>query len=223
MPDDPLVEQQHEALQASSEEEKNQPEEVEKHISSNVCDTCLNDNLLKAVGITNCSRCKQPYCLHYASKIDPQYCVDCMSDLSVTKSIVTKEYTHEDDEGNVISKYSRRARQIVVSGFDWLFAQRKIKTLTDAELDMAIEYHRTICNWMIVESEQRRNEKMHRYANTKVVLPTVGTTTATSVTTKKTTTTSSTRQKAQLSSIMSTLAAKGFTPTQLAELLKGMK
>jgi hypothetical protein len=201
-------------------------EETEKHISSNVCDVCLNDNLLQKVGIAYCPRCRFPYCMHYASKVDGQYCVDCMSEISMLKEVITKTYEHEhyDEEKDdvIVTKYSRRARRIEITGLDWLFAQRKIKDLTDAELDMSIEYHRALQSAMLLEAEERRNAKAHRYAGVKVVIPTQSTTT-TQATSKKTTVTSSTKQTAKLSALMQSLMQQGFTAEQLSSMLGGKK
>src|SRR5215472_5341412 len=88
----------------------------EIHLSSNVCDTCLNDNLLKNVSIIKCIKCAQAFCIHYASNFDAQYCVDCMSDLSVTKESISKTYEHYNELTDTVTKYSRRARQIKVEG-----------------------------------------------------------------------------------------------------------
>lgn len=198
-------------------------EQEESHISSKVCTICLSDNLIKTIGITKCSRCHSAFCLHFGSKIDPQYCVECMSELSVTKETVTKTYERTDNNGDVVSTYSRRARQIKLDGLDWLFAQRKIPTLTDAELDMAIEYHRVYCNLLLVENERRRAERMHRYAGIKLVLPSTSaqdsTTTQTVTKTKKTV---STKSKASALSIVEALLASGMSLEDVvAKLNKG--
>ena len=200
--------------------EENSNEVAEKHISSNVCDVCLGDNLLKAVGVATCNRCNNPFCIHFASKIDIQYCVDCMSDISLRVENVSKVYEHYNEVTNIVSRYSRRARSIKMEGQDWLFAQRKIKTLSDAELAMQIEYHRTSLQLLLVESEERKAAAMQRYAGVKIQSPASSViTTVTS--TKKVTEAKSTKQSAQLSSLLSSMLAKGMTMDQITAMLKG--
>jgi len=191
----------------------------EHHVSSQVCDACLENNLITDVGIIECARCSAPYCIHFASKIDQRYCVACFSDFSLEKSVITKTYEHYNEVTDTVRKYARRAREIKIGGMDWLFAQRKIHSLTDAELDMGIEYHRNIQSLLMIEYEQRRNEKMHRYAGVKLAIPTPSTVT-TKTTTVKSTKTKSTKAQAQLSSLLDSLLAKGMSVDQLASMLK---
>ena len=194
----------------------------EEHFSGKVCASCLSDNLLRVVGIVNCPRCKTAFCLHFTSKIDPQYCLECMSDLSVTKEIVRKEYEFYNETTDKTTKYARRARRIQLEGLDWLFAQRKIPSMSDAELDMAIEYHRVYCNLLLIEAEKRRTEKMHRYANVKVVIPAEGTSTVTkTTTTKKTKTTSSTKAQALMSTMFEQLLKQGKSVDEIIKMLGG--
>jgi hypothetical protein len=197
---------------------------VESHLTSTVCDVCLELNLTTHSCI-KCQRCEQAFCLHFASAVDAVYCVNCMSDISVTKQIITKEYVHRDDERGVTSIYRRRAREVKIAGLDWLFAQRRITDLSDMELDLAIEYHRNILSLMISEQESRRNVKMHRYAGVKVSIPTPATTTVsntstTTTTTKKTRVVSKTKQQEQLAALLKSITAKGTSIDQIAAMLK---
>ena len=198
----------------------------ESHIASTVCEVCLELNLTHKDQVIKCTRCEQAFCFHYASNIDAQYCVNCLSDMSVEKSTISKEYIHKDENNNITSVYRRRAREIKINGLDWLFAQRKIATLSDVELDMSIEYHRNIMHLMIDEQERRRNAKMHRYAGVRVVMPTPGATTVTDTThttVKKTRTVSKSRQQEQLNAILSTVASKkGLDMEAVLKILKGV-
>ena len=185
--------------------------------NSNVCEACLSENLIKQVGIRSCNKCKKPFCVHYASKIDTQYCVDCMSDVAVTVDKITVTYEHYNEATDTVTTYSRRGKKITIDGFDWLFTQRKIPALTDAELPMAIEYHQTYCRLLIAEAEQRRTEKAHRFAGVKMQTASTSTTTIVS----KSTQTKSTKQAAQLSALMSAMIAKGMTMEQIKQMLGG--
>lgn len=199
-----------------------EPEDPTPHLTSTVCDVCLELNLTHKDQIITCSHCEQAFCFHYASSVDAQYCVNCMSDINVQKNTISKEYIHRDEQGGVTSVYRRKAREVKIGGLSWLFAQRKITELSDVELDMAIEYHRNILSLMISEQEQRRNTKMHRYAGIKAI-PTPTTTkvsddTTTSV--RKTRTISKTKAEEQLAAVMK---AKGVDMAALLKILNAGK
>jgi len=196
----------------------------EPHLTSIVCDVCLELNLTHPAEVVTCLRCGLPFCLHFASKIDVQYCVNCLSDISVSKSIITKTYEHTNEETGVKTFYRRKAREIQIGGLDWLFAQRKISELTDTELDLTIEYHRNILSLMIGEQERKRAEKMHRYAGVKMHIPTPSDSTSvsnsTTTTVKKTRTISKNKAQEQIASILASMQAKGMSIEQIAQLLK---
>ena len=190
------------------------------HLTELICDVCLELNLLTKSAI-ECPRCGHAFCFHYASSVDAQYCVNCMSDISVTRQVITKTYEHKNDQTGQTTFYRRRAREVKIEGLDWLFMQRKINTLSDVELDLAIEYHRNICSLMLSEQEQRRTVKMHRYAGVQVKakIPTPLTTKVnehTHTTVKKTRTVSKTKASEQIASILSALQAQGMSIDQIA-------
>lgn len=191
------------------------------HLTELVCDCCLELNLVTKSCI-KCARCGSAFCLHFASTIDAQYCVNCMSNMSVTKEVVTKTYEHKNAESGEIHFYRRKARAIKIEGLDWLFSQRKIAELSDVELDLSIEYHRNILNLMIAEQERRRNEKMHRYAN--VVFKPANVTTkvsnTTTTTVKKTRTISKDKASEQLQAVLKAMLAKGLTIEQIQAMAK---
>ena len=199
---------------------KGEAEEV-GHLASTVCQSCLELNLLTKTSIA-CARCGQAFCLHFASTVDAQYCVNCMSDIEMTKQTITKSYEHSNPETGQRSFYRRKAREVQIKGLDWLFAQRKINDMADVELDLAIEYHRNIESLMIAEQERRRNAKMHRYAGVSIKIPSApGTEVRDTKTTtvKKSRTISKNKQAEQLAALLKSMMAKGVDINSLAEKL----
>jgi hypothetical protein len=191
------------------------------HLTSLVCDSCLELNLTHKSSI-ECAGCGKSFCLHYASNIDVQYCVNCMSDVSVSKSVITKSYEHRNEETGQLSYYRRRAREIKIDGLDWLFAQRKIPELSDAELDLTIEYHRNILQLMIAEQEKKHAAYLHRNAGVKVHFastPAAGVTSTTTTTVKKTRTVSKQKATEQLNALLKDLLAKGLKPEDIAKMV----
>jgi hypothetical protein len=190
-----------------------EPGQEEPHIVQLVCECCLELNLTTKAVVEKCARCDQAFCYHFQSAIDSQYCVNCMSDISVTKNLITKTYTHTNPETGEQTFYRRRAREIKIEGLSWLFAQRKIIELSDVELDMAIEYHRNIYSLMMDEAERRRNEKIHRYANTPFKIPTPVTTKvsdSTQTTVKKSRTASKTKAGETVATLLQDMLRRGM-------------
>lgn len=184
-----------------------------------VCEACMGSNVLQAIGIIDCPKCDKPFCIHFSSKVDPQYCVDCMSDVSVQTDTVSKVYEHYNEQTDRIVRYSRRAKRIKIEGQDFLFAQRRIKDMSDAELGMAIEYHRAIYQAMGLEAEERKVANLHRNVNVSVI-PSTQVTSTTTV--KKSVKTSSDKGAAKISALLDSMKAGGMTNEQIAALLKGM-
>jgi YesN/AraC family two-component response regulator len=198
------------------------PEEDAGHLTCTVCDCCLELNLTTKTVIT-CQRCEQAFCYHFASSVDPMYCVNCLSDISMQKSLITKTYEHTNPETSEHTFYRRRAREIKIDGLDWLFAQRKITELSDVELDLMIEYHRNILSLMITEGEQRRAAKMHRYANVKLHIATPSSTTVTDsthTTVKKVRTVSKNKAAEQMAALLKSMLNKGITAEMIARMVK---
>ncbi len=204
-------------------------EGIISEVTSKTCRNCQVSNLIEDVKIARCVRCNSIYCIHFASSIDPAYCVECLSDISLHKEIVTKEYIHEkyDEETDQVmtTTYKRRAKSIKLEGLDWLFVQRKIVSMRDEELELAIEYHREILNAMLAEREDRKAKFLHRYAGVKVNTEGVNIDSASTLTTttKRTRTISSTKATATANSLMQSMLAGGMNAAALLKLLEQAK
>ena len=204
---------------------------AESEIQSALAKTCRNcqvANLIEDVKINRCSKCESIYCTHFASAIDPQYCIECLADVTLHKEIVTKTYTHEtyDEETDttITTQYSRRAKQLKLEGSDWLFVQRKIVNMSDDALELAIEYHREILQAMMHEREDRRTKYLHRFAGVKLGTETVSSnTSADGLTVKKTKTISSTKAAATATGMMESMLASGkMDAATLLKMLQDM-
>jgi len=190
-----------------------------------VCVSCLEANLLEEIKVSRCPECSKLYCMHFASNIDPAKCTSCLSEVTLHKEVVTKTYEHYNEETDVVIVYKRRAKSIRLEGMDWLFAQRKIKDISDDSLELAIEYHRQLLfNGLIAEREQRRLKHIHR--NAGVPLPAQSAqkdsaTTATT-TTKVTKTIKSTKAAATADGALKAMIAKGLDAKQIQALLQAV-
>lgn len=143
--------------------EEVKPEEVS--LPDKICTHCLERNLVQA-GIIDtfksCSRCNEQFCQHGASKLDPQYCVHCCNDFKVVDAVETQQRPLLNAKGDVIGVRHFKVRHLTLSGMDWLFFNRAIATMSDVELEHAIEYHLSFYHGLIYEREARRVKRAQR-------------------------------------------------------------
>lgn len=191
-----------------------------------LCTECLEKNLCEDVNIQLCNKCKDRYCIHGASKIDPQYCVNCCSDFTVVEQEVQVTREAKDHSGKVI-KTREHYRKITLSGKDWFFLNSAIHDMSDDRLDLSIEYHTDFKNALINEREERRVKHFQRNAGIKMppaIFPHKpdGLTSSRTTTTKTKTKTASGIKLSQdkgVSKIMKQLQKLGFTKEQLEEYM----
>lgn len=191
-------------------------------IESNVCVACKEANLIEEIKVARCLECSKLYCIHFASTIDPHKCVECLSEITLTKETVSKEYTSYNEETDVVTTYRRRAKSIRLEGMDWLFAQRKIHSMSDDALELAIEYHRALLGGLLKEREDRRTKWLHRYAGAPLpkateALSIDGTSSTTVVKTTKSI--KSTKTAATASSILQSLLASGKSIDEIMKIM----
>jgi hypothetical protein len=147
---------------------ENKTVEIKKLPEDKVCTECLEENLIRegiADELRTCSKCGELYCIHSASKLDPQYCIFCCNDFVVQDTEESYVRETRNESGAVTSRKTYKVRHLSLSGQHWLFNNRAITNLSDLELDLAIEYHRGICNGMLQERETRRTSHLHRNKN----------------------------------------------------------
>lgn len=192
------------------------------------CDACFEANLTEDVHIQSCVVCEELYCLHHASIIDPAHCAECLHDVAVTTETIQRTETHVAHETGKVYKRTRKARQIKIGGLHWLFTQRKIPMLNDAELSLAIEYHRAIYDSLIYEREKRRSDNFHRNAGKPFKINTSinNTVTTTETTVKKSKTVRALKPDkaaANLASLIEQLRASGMSMEQIKAMAVGKK
>lgn len=214
---------------SASQSQEAKPELVIEEV---VCDTCIKDNLLKSIGIQKCYRCSKPFCLHYSAKADPHYCVNCLGELKLTTEVVTKSYEHEHydalEDKVITTTYSRNAKRYTMSGDDWLFVQRRSRSMSDEELDMFIEYHRQYRDLLLAEKDTRRAERLAalRAKSEAARAPSgaVSTTRSTTTVVKKTTTVKTNKKLEQLKAQLAVMVGTDGVEEALAKLIEqGLK
>lgn len=158
------------------EEEENGPEvmdsiladaeRIEMEIDSfpKICGDCKGKNLIEYVHLVVCERCKESYCVHFASSVDPQYCEECCNRVEMTEETIHKTTEHYNEDKKKFYTRSQKARQIKFSGEDWLFVSRRFSTLNDTERLLDIEYHQACLSQLLYDRERARQARFHRNA-----------------------------------------------------------
>jgi hypothetical protein len=190
-----------------------------------ICDVCKEQNLTCSImeHVLTCPGCSSAYCIHFASSVDPAICKDCCHDVVMTETVESVKRETYNKETDSVTVRSHKYRSIKFSGLDWLFFTRKINTLSDLELDIAIEYHFTIYNSMMYEREKRRIEYYHRNAGKHVPIRTSSAEVVSSVTSVKSSKTTkprnTTSKEVNAASLVAELLQKGATPAQILAAL----
>lgn len=200
---------------------------MEGEIGTKVCVVCKEENLQEEIHLLTCLRCAELFCLHFASSVDPTYCSDCNHKVELTDQTFVRTDTILSEDGKRSYIKTSKSRQLIFSGLDWLFFQRKIFTLSDIELSLAIEYHHTIYQSMLAERERRKIEYFHRNAGKQIKLHiSTGDTISSnskSVTVKQTKVTKVVKQATsdvQLKVMLQALLDSGLTPEQIKQKFK---
>jgi hypothetical protein len=197
------------------------------HELGKICDVCTELNVVEHVSILECHQCGEVYCTHFASTVDPAFCNECVKDVQMEKSVITRTTDHVNSSNGTITTRKQSAIQIRFKGTDFLFHHRKIRTLSDIDLELAIEYHRATYATMIVERDLRQIEHFHRNSG-KVVINTspVNASQVTTTYTKKTTVTkSAVPNKKQINAIaaLELLQSKGLSVADITAMMKRVK
>lgn len=194
-----------------------------------VCLSCKETNLTEDIQehLMTCPGCGQVYCVHFASSVDPSCCKDCCHDveMTVTTEVVKREHYNEETDTSTVRTH--KYRSVKFTGLDWLFFNRKINTLTDLELSLAIEYHQGLASSMLYERDKRKAEYFHRNAGKHITIKTsdgnIISTTKTTTTVKKTQTTKSkvkTEAEIQLAAQLDKMLSGGLSIDQILGMLK---
>lgn len=200
-----------------------QNSEAEEQKEVNTCEVCTTDNLLKAVGIKRCLKCNDLYCFHFCSTIDPDnYCVDCLNDLTLLKNEEVYKREDWDLESDRVKRIIRRARTFKIGGTDFLFAQRMNSQISDAELELKIEYFKEQVSHMIMEREERKIKKYTAEKAASIKIGTASLTTSVKTPTAVTAKTQMDKNMAKLNAVFSSLDPASAAKL-ISNLLKGKK
>lgn len=123
------------------------------------CKYCLSEQ------VRECLACKSRYCVLHAAKFSPNFCKECLSNLSsiMTSNFSTSaEYDLLDNELVLKSIESKRLR---LDGPDWIFYSKWIENLNEDNWLEIYQFHYFILKRMEYENEVRKIKKAQRIAS----------------------------------------------------------
>ena len=142
-----------------------------------LCYICIQNNVEEALQgkelRINCSRCDRPYCDKCASKVDPQFCKNCLTDFqAIIKDETYNGVEHirvidpsgEKDDKIVSIPYKARYKQITLMGTDWLFYETAIASMSDTQLAAALQWHKAAVSEIEIEVTERRIKQAQHLA-----------------------------------------------------------
>lgn len=142
-----------------------------------ICHICVRDHVEKEFQgketRINCTRCDKPYCDKHASRIDVQFCEDCVRDFQVVQTqqlyngveeILIVDPTGQLPEKIVKIPYKTRFKQIKLLGTDWLFYETAISCMSENQLKAALEWHKAAVSEIEIELTEHKIRKARELA-----------------------------------------------------------
>lgn len=140
--------------------------------AKDVIPVCMECATLDA-GTKMCEKCGIEYCMHFSSAIDVRYCGNCMVDVHLGITEITKETRYINPTTKQETSRKRRiATGYEFSGTDWLFAQYHINEIANDEAKFTewAEYHRSQYTTLMSIREDKRIEKLAKLNQVKINL-----------------------------------------------------
>jgi len=123
-----------------------------------LCDTSLPGVLaLKTKDI--CIRCKKPFCTLHTSTFSPRYCNYCLSDITLLQDKfekVTEHHVRLKDGREELLRVKHSCRHLRLDGPDYVWYVAKVQSVTDDELTLLLEFHRSIVSQLETDSDTRK-------------------------------------------------------------------
>lgn len=168
------------------------------------CKYCLIDK------VKTCLMCKSFFCSIHANNFSPNFCKDCLTNLSVVMSKFNKTTSEYDPVTDTIEKVSSGCERIQLDGPDWIFYSEWIQNLNDEDMKVIYEFHYFVLKLIEHDNETRIVKRKNKLASTKMPLSVV------------TTKTSTTKREAKPKDVQKELEKLGIPTDTIKTMLKTM-
>ena len=123
------------------------------------CKFCLNEHFKE------CLMCKSRYCVLHAAKFSPNFCKDCLVNLSVILNTITRSSTEFDMLDDELVIKSVESKTLQLDGADWLFYSKWIEELPEDQWLEIYQFHYFVLKMMEHENEIRKVKRAKRIAS----------------------------------------------------------
>lgn len=122
------------------------------------CKYCLNEQT------KTCLMCQSHYCVLHSAKFSPNFCKDCLTNLSVIMDTISRtstEYDMLDDE--LVTKVIQ-SKTLQLDGPDWIFYRTWIDNLSEENWLEVYQLHYFVLKYMEYQNEVRKIKRARRIA-----------------------------------------------------------
>jgi hypothetical protein len=128
------------------------------------CKFCLNEN------VKICLKCKSNYCAIHAAKFSPNFCQECLSNLSVILNTISRTTTEYDLIDEVLYIKPGAVNKLQLDGPDWIFYSTWIENLSEEDWLAVYQFHYFIIKMMEYENEVRKVKQARRVASAPLAI-----------------------------------------------------
>lgn len=123
------------------------------------CKFCLSEH------VKLCLMCQSRFCVLHAAKFSPNFCKDCLSNLSAIIGTMSQTGTEYDmlDEELVIKVTQYKTLQL--DGPDWIFYRQWIENLREEDWLEIYQFHYFVLKFMEYQNEVRKVKRAKRIAS----------------------------------------------------------
>lgn len=118
--------------------------------------------------VKRCRKCNRPYCILHTSRISPNFCKECFSQLEVIENKFSRTFDDYDVKKDQVILRKETCNRWYMDGPDWPFLNLWIDGLTDEELKMLWNFHYFIMKTIEHENDVRKIEKNRQLQSYKV-------------------------------------------------------
>ena len=123
------------------------------------CKYCLNEN------VKICLKCQSRYCSIHAAKFSPNFCKDCLTNLSAILDTISRTTTEYDLIDDALITKSVQSKTLQLDGPDWVFYSKWIEDLPEDQWLEIYQFHYFVLKMMEYENEIRKVKRAKKIAS----------------------------------------------------------
>ena len=112
-----------------------------------------------------CKKCDRRFCPRHASRVHPQFCQDCMKDVTLLIDKYVKTEEDFDLYSNQMVRHRSSCTRYQMNGPDYIFYSEAIKLLSDDELKTQYEFMNFLRSLIEAEQTTRKVRKLDELRN----------------------------------------------------------